>query len=302
MKKILGFVTDRTKEFTKYSIYFIKKWVNEIDEFYIYTTRKAYNNFFKNIIDFKHKVIFLDKRYTDHPERWSYQFWEKGLEIAEKYDDNTLIYFTGDGAFLVNNPFKYVEKYENNFNNYDLIGCIYDRHCYDVGPFFKNSKRSREFLRNFVKICQNVPNNNLLIYENWNRERKKLIPISKSLHRNWLCTQNILWNIYLKNPNINFLTKVINVKFFTTEYHKYTGPGSVSGMCSTLYDSFKWNCCLINFRGKPKYVITPEVYKYYFYNYDNKNIISKKEFMKRFGYQDKKKWKEAIERYNKKQI
>lgn len=295
MKRIFGYVTNRTTDFTEIGIKFIKKWVNDIDEFHLFTTKEAYEIFFSKVIDFKHTVTFFDNDWF-FPNRMSWAFYKFALELANIYDDDTILNINGDGGFFIKNPFEWVKNHENNFDDYDIINTIYKDHCFDTAAFFKNNDRSRNFLKQFTEICENPPKD-LLIYDNQFKERKKLWKLHEQ--QRWFITQDLFWNIYLKNPTVNFLSNLANVKFFTKKFHWAGNSSSPEKFVSSLYDSlFLEEECLINLLGKFKNSLPRELFTYYFDIIDNKDeIISKEEFINKYSKIDENKHKNALNHY-----
>ena len=146
-KKILAIITNRFEEYTKYAFLFVRKFIHEIDKFYIITTKENYEKI-KEYIIFNHEIIFFNNEWF-FPKKVPYSFYYYGLELANINDENSIIYVTGDGGFYTKNPFKFIEQYENNFENYDIINTIYENRSMDTGCFFKNNNRSKSFLKIF---------------------------------------------------------------------------------------------------------------------------------------------------------
>jgi hypothetical protein len=279
-KKILAIITDRSEIFTQYNIKFIKKFIDEIDEFYIITTEENYNNFFIDIIDFKHNKIFYKKEDV-YPNKLGRIFYLYCDFFCNNTPENSIIYITGDGEFLIKNPFDWVKQYENNFDNYDIINCIHRHHstnmCFDIGAFYINNQRSKLFFTELFNILDN--NTNILLAPNGKMNLTCITNLSS-----WLVLQDIFWNIHIKNKNLKFLTDIASVKFFSKKFHWAPPYDSFMSWVELYYDSlFLTEECIINLLGKNKYFVNEDFYKYYYESFFDKNkIISKKEFIDRF--------------------
>mgnify|MGYP000091103985 CR=1 FL=1 len=299
-KHILGFCTNRKENFTKYSILSIKRFINEIDEFYIITTKEAYNTFFKKLLDFPHKKIFF-KNEDVYPKKIGYNWYRFYDFISERSPKESLIHIGGDGGIFHMNPFKWITEKENNFYNYDIVSVIMDSPnvktevSIDIGPFCKNNIRSKKFIKELIKLVENLPNNLLL---QKNVSKKKELTNMRDLNY-WMLVQDIFWNIYINNKNLHFLTKLAKVHFLDKKYMHTQKLNSLENWCSLLYDSLLLkNVCQINLLGRNKYLIKDEIYKYYLDVISNKKkIINKEVFLKKCMNYDKIKSIEAAKHY-----
>lgn len=295
MKRILAIITDRTEEFSKYNILFIKKFIHEIDEFYMFTTEEAYNNFYVNILDFPHKKVFFEKA-DFYPNKIGYGFHIYSEYLCNQTEEGSIVYITGDGAFMVKNPFDFI-KDEDDF---DVINCIYNHHgkdmCFDIGSFFKNTKQTKLFLSKLMDFFEN-PVDKLKLYPNGNQTQLTNIG---NLSR-WLIAQDIYWNIYMKNENIKYLYELANIKFFKNRFHWAGNSASTTSFVSTLYDSlFLKEECIINLLGKYKYLINQDFYKYYYdHFFDKKGVITRGQCIDIYkGGDNDAKTKEIFEHYH----
>lgn len=299
-KHILGFCTTRKENFTKYSILAIKKFINEIDEFYIITTKEAYNTFFKDLLDFKHKKIFF-KHEDVYPKKIGYNFYRYYDLISKQSPENSLIHITGDGAFFCKNPFKWVAENKNNFNNYDVLSVILDspnintKVCIDIGPFCKNNKRSKKFIKELIKLIEQPPK--YLLLEK-NVSKKKELTNIRNLNK-WMIVQDIYWNLYVNNKNLDFLNKLAKVHFLENNYMSLQRTKNIHTWCSDLYDSlFLDNLCQLNLLGKNKYLINDEIYKFYIDFISNKKkFLNKEVFLKKCKNYNKTKSKNVDNHY-----
>lgn len=302
MKKILGLITTRTKHFTKYSIKFIKKFIKEIDKFYIITTQEAYDNFFSKIIDFKHKKIIIN-----HDDIFSNKsgsiFFLCAEEIMKENEKNSIIYITGDGGYLVNNPFTYVKNNINLFDDFDILNSIHNHlgrdMCFDTGAFFKNNERSEKFIKKLLDITINsFKYKEMILNANGFKNNNKKLKL-KNISR-WIITQELFWNIFIKNNSVNELSNLAIVKF-SRKFHWAGNSTSPKNFVETLYDSmFFEDRCLINLLGKPKNCLNEILFKYYFEFIDKKDkIMDKDKFVNKFSDYNKSLWNKAILHYKK---
>ena len=282
-KKIFAIITNRFEEYTKYALLFVEKFINEIDKFYLITTEENYENL-KKYAKFNHETIFFDNEWF-FPKRVPYSFYYYGLELAKISEEDSIIYVSGDGGFYTKNPFKHVEDYENNFNDYDVINTLYNNRVLDTACFFKNNDRSKSFLKKIIDICEDR-NEKYLIFKNKNQNEKHKI---NELNP-WVICQDLFWNIYLYNNNIctdhdktliSLFTSA-KVYFFKNNFH-YVGDTSTSEkFIEYIYDYLLLDYCLLNLKGKYKNCINIEIYKYIYDNINSNIKLSKNEFVKKF--------------------
>lgn len=295
-KYVFGICSDRTEEFTRVAINFIKKWVHEIDDFYIITKTSSYNNFFSKIIDFPHKTIIVEDA------KWATKTigaacYKYGLELSASYDEDTIININGDGGFFVHNPFKWIQTHHNNFESFDIVNTIYRNHCFDTSCWFRNNERSQYFLKKLWKTCEDP--GEIKVYDNNIKTRTVLSNLNS--HPRWFVIQDLFWNIYLKNENVKFLWEEPKFLFVGEDYHWAGNSGSPVTFISTLYDSlFLENVPLVNLLGKFKYSVNQKVYQYYFDNIDDKtHMMNKANFIEIYSKIDVDSHKLSLEHYAK---
>lgn len=301
-KKILSYITNRTTEFGRVSLLFIQKFIHEVDEFYIMTTPEAYENFFKHHIHFEHKKVLFnnDDFYPNKLGQAPYLYCDFLCNNTER---GSIIYTAGDGGFIVKNPFTWIQEHHNNFNTYDIVNCIHKHYgpngtymCFDTGAFFINNERSQLFFQKLIHIANNPPRNITMLPNAKINVYQPFTQISK-----WLIIQEIFWNIYKKNSQINDLTNTATVLFVTDKWHWAGDSGTESRFIATLYDSlFVKDECIINLLGRFKNTVNQEIYQYYYDIIDNlDNIMPKQEFINKFLVNNTKKQNEILNHYKK---
>lgn len=197
-KNIWAFITDRIENFIDLMFFSIKNINHSADKLILFTIKKNYK-YYKYLESF----LGVEIRFINQDVLIGNYCNIIGYQLSKEFDDNDIIYVTGDDVIFLNDPFEYFKK---NINDKLFINTVVKQNdkitVYDLGCFFKNNKLSRELLNELNLLVKGTKKiNDLYINQNILSNIYNSNPQFSIFLNKWKFTNNNCFNYYILNDN-----------------------------------------------------------------------------------------------------